>query len=344
MDTELLQILWYSVFILSMFAYAALDGFDIGVGCLHLFAKTDYDRRIFLNAIGPVWDSNSLWVVITSGVLLSGFPMAFSVLFSALYLPMMLLVFGYIYRAVAIEFRSKINSPKWRRYWDCMFAGSSYCLAIGFGVVLANLIHGLPIDEQGHFVKDLSVLLSPYALLLGCFTTLLFMVHGALYLAIKTVGNLHDRLYRWCWRLFVLFAVVWVIVNSVTPLLESQVIALIAGSNGLWLFYPLVFLGLSAVVAMGLSIKRRSYAWAFLASAGVILSLIVCYTVGTYPNIVRSSLNEAYSLTIFNASSTPFTLKILLTVAAIGTPLFFLYILYSYRVFRGKVEIDTMSY
>jgi cytochrome d ubiquinol oxidase subunit II len=341
MEIETLQFLWYLVFIAAMFAYAALDGFDIGVGCLHLFAKSDYDRRIFLNAIGPVWDSNSLWVIIISGALLAGFPIAFSTLYSALYLPMMVLVFGYIYRAVAIEFRSKIVGKKWRIYWDIMFFFSSICLAIGFGIVLANLIRGLPIDSTGWFVKEQSELFSPYACLLGVFTTLLFMLHGALYLAMKTTGPLHARLQRWCVRVCIPFSLCWVIVNIITPIFYPHVTGLILDSP---IFIPLVVLGLGGLYGVYRGILKKSYGLAFLANTCVILSLVICYAIGTYPNIVRSDLHDAYSLTIFNSSSTATTLKILLGIALAGVPLFCMYMSYTYRVFRGKVELDTMSY
>ncbi|MBS0654202.1 MAG: cytochrome d ubiquinol oxidase subunit II [Verrucomicrobia bacterium] len=341
MDTTTLQFLWYAVFIMCILAYAAFDGFDIGVGCLHLFAKSDMDRRICINAIGPVWDSNSLWIIITTGVLMAGFPAAFGVLFSALYMPMTLLIFGYIYRSVAIEFRSKIVSRRWRGFWDMMFALSSYCLAFGFGVVIANLIHGLPIDDHGTFIKSLKTLLSSYAILLGCFTTALFMLHGALYLHLKTEGMLQQRMKRWCWRLFIIFGLLWLAVNIVTPSYAAQVTARVEHTP---LFALFSFLSILAAGGLFWSLCKNRDGWAFVSSILIILSLVLFYALGTYPNLVRSSINEAYSMTIYNASSTPFTLKILLVIAAAGVPLIFLYMIYSYRVFRGKVEIDTMSY
>lgn len=342
METTTLQFLWYVVFATAMFAYAALDGFDIGVGCLHVFTKNDYDRRIFINAIGPVWDSNSLWVIITSGALLAGFPKAFATLFSSLYLPMMILVFGYLLRGVAIEFRSQLTHSSWRSLWDWCFSLSSYALAFGFGLCLANLIKGLPLDEKGLLVRNLTSLFSPYAVLLGIFTTFLFMLHGALYLNLKTDGALQERIRRWCWRLFGLFSFFWLVVNVDTPLVHGHVTKLIRQEG--WLF-PLMLLGLVGLIGLFCSLHWRRDGWAFISSSIIILSLIIAYSLGTFPNIVRSSINpEHYSLTIYNASSTPFTLKILLSIAALGVPLFFLYVFYTYKVFRGKVEIDTMSY
>lgn len=342
MELQQLQFLWYLVFATAMFAYAALDGFDIGVGCLNVFARTDYDRRIFINAIGPVWDSNALWVVITTGGLLAGFPVAFATLFSSLYMPMMTLMFGYIMRGVAIEFRSQLENSSWRSFWDWVFTSASFMLAFGFGVALANLIHGIPLDQNGLIIADQQNLLSPYAILMGIFTSVLFMLHGALYLNLKTDGQLQERVYRWCWRLFGLFTFLWVIVNIQTPLVEKHVTQLIR--QDIWLF-PLILVGLVGVTGLFYSLCKRFAGWAFLSSCVIILSLIISYALGTFPNIVRSSINpESHSMTIYNASATAFTLKILLGIAAAGVPLFILYVVYTYKVFRGKVEIDTMSY
>jgi cytochrome bd ubiquinol oxidase subunit II len=341
MELSTAQLIWYIVYGTSIFAYTALDGFDLGVGCLHLFTRNDQDRRIFINAIGPVWDSNSLWVVITTGALMAGFPPAFATLLSSLYIPMMLLIFCFTYRAVAIEFRSKITSPKWRSFWDVIFALASYGLAFGFGIVAANLIQGLPIDQNGDFVREQSNLFSPYAIMLGLFVIVLFMLHGSLYLTLKTVGPLHERLRRWSLRLFTLFVVFWVILNLVTTMYQGQVTEFISNKPA---FYPLALLGLIAITSLWVSLKKRCDGWAFISSCMVILSLVLLYSLGTFPNLVRSSLGEAYSLTCFNSSSTLFTLKILLGIAFAGIPLFMLYAAYTYKVFRGKVELDTMSY
>ncbi len=341
MELSTLQLLWYSIFITAIFAYAALDGFDLGVGCLHLFTKNDRDRRIFMNAIGPVWDSNSLWVVITGGALLAGFPPAFSELLSALYIPMMLLIFCFTYRAVAIEFRSKIASPKWRSFWDVIFCFASFGMAFGLGIVTANLIEGLPINEKGVFVKDLGVLFSPYALSVGFFVVLLFMLHGSLYLTLKTTGALHDRLRRWNMRIFILFVLTWTFVNGLTPIYEEHVTKFMHEKPA---FYPFAFMGLAGIVFLWRCIKRGRDGYAFISSIVIILSLVLLYALGTYPNLVRSSLNDAYSLTIYNSSSSPFTLKILLGMACAGVPLFMFYLTYAYKVFKGKVELDTMSY
>ena len=341
MELETAQLLWYVVFITSIFAYAALDGFDLGVGCLHLFANNETDRRIFLNAIGPVWDSNSLWVVITGGVLLSGFPPAFAGLLSALYIPMMILIFCFTYRACALEFRSKIVSPKWRSFWDVVFSIASFGMAFGLGVVTANLIKGIPIDATGDFVRDLSALFSPYAILVGFFIILLFMLHGSLYLTLKTSGPLHERLRAWNMRILFIFVLFWVIINVITPLYEPQVTHFMQEKPA---FYPFALIGLLGIAALYYCLKKERDGWAFISSIIIILSLVLLYALGSYPNLARSSLDPSFSLTIYNASSSLFTLKILLGMACAGIPLFLLYLSYAYKIFRGKVELDTMSY
>jgi cytochrome bd ubiquinol oxidase subunit II len=339
-DLPTAQLLWYIVFIAAIFAYAALDGFDIGVGCLHLFAKTDLERRIFLNAIGPVWDGNSLWVVITAGAMLAGFPRAFGALFSALYIPSLFLLFGYVVRSVAIEFRSKHVSTKWRNSWDVVFALASFSLALGFGIMLANMIKGLPLDAEGEFTGSISSLFKPYALLLGIFTTGLFMLHGALYLNMKTTGELKEKIERWLQILAWCFVFIWALITTLTLIYEPIMAEIYRQKPS---HYGIVLLGLVGIVGIPffLSIKRDGFA--FLSSFLIIASLLLNYALGTYPDVVKTT-TDAYSLTIYNSSASELTLKILLGFALAGIPLFILYSFYTYKVFRGKVELDTMSY
>lgn len=341
MEASSLQNCMYVIFLASMYAYAALDGFDIGVGCLHLFTRRDIDRRIFINSIGPVWDSNALWVVITAGVLLSGFPGAFATILSDLYIPTTIFLFCFIYRAVAIEFRSKRESASWRRFWDAVFALASFGLAYGLGLVMANLIHGLPINEKGECIHNSCDLFSPYTTILGIFTVLLFMLHGTLYLKLKTEGELQEKLGRWAMRLFCGFSLYWIFMNGYTLFVEHHVMQLVRQEP---LLMPFGALGLVALVCLYYSLKKGYDGYAFISSCANILSLVLLFALGTYPNLIRSSFNPNFSLTIYNSSSSPFTLKVVLGMACAGVPLFIFYLTYSYKVFKGKVEIDTMSY
>jgi len=190
----MLDFMWYLVIIAALMFYAVLDGFDLGVGSLHLFAKGDHERRIFLNSIGPVWDGNEVWLVIVGGALFAGFPEAFATIFSSFYVYTMLLMFGLMFRAVAIEFRSKHESVRWRNSWDIAFSCASVSIAFGTGLVLANLVEGIPLDSNKDFVGSFVDFIRPYPILVGLTTFALFAMHGALYLVMKTEGSLHEQL------------------------------------------------------------------------------------------------------------------------------------------------------
>jgi cytochrome bd ubiquinol oxidase subunit II len=340
MTVETLELLWYIVFITAIFAYAALDGFDIGVGCLHLFSKSDTDRRIFLNAIGPVWDGNSLWVIISIGGLLAGFPNAFATLFSTLYIPTLFLVSGYIIRAVAIEFRSKMPSPVWRNSWDIVFSFASYLLAFGFGVILANLIKGLPITKEGDLVGGTLALFPPYALLLGLFTTLLFMLHGALFLNLKTEGKLQKRVQLWLQNIHLIFFFVWGIVTILTLIYEAEMADMYRNKP---ITLSIVIMALVGLTLIPKFVSKKWEGRAFLSSFLIIGSLVMTYALGTFPAIVKTCPKEN-SLTIYNSAASALTLEILLYFALLGVPLILLYAIFVYRVFKGKVALDTMSY
>jgi cytochrome bd ubiquinol oxidase subunit II len=340
MEIETLAFLWYCVFITAVFAYAALDGFDIGVGCLHIFAKNDLERRIFLNSIGPVWDGNSLWVIIAAGGFLAGFPPAFAALFSTLYVPALFLVTGYIIRAVAIEFRSQLTSMRWRNFWDLFFSLASYLLAIGFGVLVANLIHGLPLDKDGALVGGPLVLFSPYALTLGVFTTLLFMLHGALFLNMKTEGELQERIKNWIQNIHLLFFFLWSIITIITLIYEEHMTTIFRTHP---LALGIVFLALTGLTLIPKLVSKNQPGWAFLSSFLIIASFVLTYALGTFPYTLKVIPEEA-SFSIYNSSASQMTLEILLTIACFGVPLFLFYAVYAYKVFRGKVQLDTMSY
>jgi len=254
---------------------------------------------------------------------------------------MMLLIFCFTYRAVAIEFRSKMENPKWRSFWDVVFSLASFGMAFGLGIITANLIEGMPINEKGEFVRDLSALFSPYAISLGLFVIVLFMLHGSLYLTLKTTGDLHERLRVWNMRIFIIFVLLWTFVNGLTPIYEEHVTKFMHEKPA---FYPFAFIGLVGIIALWRCLKRQKDGYAFVSSGIIILSLVLLYALGTYPNLMRSSIDSDYSLTIYNSSSSLLTLKILLGMACAGVPLFLFYLSYAYKVFRGKVELDTMSY
>jgi len=337
-----LEVLWYIVIIIAMIAYTVLDGFDLGVGALHLFVRKDVERRIFMNAIGPVWDGNEVWLVIVIGALFAGFPNVYATTMSAFYNLVMGLITGLIFRAVAIEFRSKVGDPRWRNIWDVVFCVSSIMIAFGMGFVLGNLIEGIPLNENQDFVGTSADFWKPYPILLGFTSVALFMMHGAIFLAMKTEGELHQRLRKWTNYLIGVFFCFYAVLTALTlatyPHMTDQMV-----SRPYLFIVPL--LALLTILNVPLQMKKGNDGWAFLSSCLSIALLLVLFAIGTYPTIVRSSINpEIYSLTAFNTASSRLTLTVLLIIVAIGVPLVLAYGAYIYRVFRGKVKLDKTSY
>ena len=205
-----LELIWYSVICLSVVAYVILDGFDLGVGMVHLFTSKDEERRIMLNAIGPVWDGNEVWIIIVSGGLLAGFPGAYATICSAFYVPIMIFLAGIIFRAVSIEFRSKLESVRWRHFWDAMFSISSYVISFILGILLGNLVMGIPIDVNGVFHGTFWSFFTPYTILMGITGIALFMMHGCIYLVMKTEGEFHDKVSVWSISAMVFFIITYV--------------------------------------------------------------------------------------------------------------------------------------
>lgn len=335
------QLLIYLVLVLSMFAYIILDGFDLGVGCLHLLARGDLHRRVMINAIGPVWDGNATWIVIGGGVLFAGFPKAFSIIFSHLYLPSMALLFGFMMRGMAIEFRSKRSSMVWRNTWDFFFFFSSLILALVVGLLLGNLIQGLPLNEKGEFFLPLSALVRPYPVLITLFGLSLFALHGSLYLLMKTEGEIRDRFRRWVKPLLLLFSFFWLLATLSTWIHTPHMVQPMVDHPFLFLF-PL--LSIAAIVSIPIAVRRGNDGWAFLFSCSAIFFLLLLFVIGTFPKILPSMPNPQYSLTAFNSSASQKTLLFLLIIAGTGIPLSFFYVSYIYKVFRGKIHIDSTSY
>lgn len=343
MDTNwIAQFVMYSVFLFSLIAYATLDGFDLGVGCLHLFTNTDYERRLMINAIGPVWDGNTTWIVIGAGTLFAAFPKAFSIITPNFYTPFMWIIFGFMLRAASIEFRGKHNSNQWRQWWDRGFFLASLILAFTVGMILGNLIKGVPLNDQGEVVGGMTVFLGLYPVLIALFGISCFMMHGSLYLLMKIEGPFHDKVRKWTYRTIAGFIVFWVIITLVTyweypymmrPFLDMPIMNI----------FPL--LSFSSIAGIIIAIRKKRDGWAFVFSCLSIFFLMLLFVIGTYPYIVYSYIDPMEnSLSFMNSSVSEKALWILVGVTLTGIPLSFFYFPYIYRVFRGKVKIDTMSY
>ena len=337
-----LVILWYLVVGLSATAYVVLDGFDLGVGMLHLFTKKDEERRLMLNAIGPVWDGNEVWIVIVAGTLLSGFPDAYATICSVFYTPIMIFLSGIIFRAVAIEFRSKLPQSRWRNTWDVAFSLGSYVITFILGVLLGNLVVGIALDSKEEFSGSFTSFFTPYPVLMGITAIAVLMMHGAIYLNMKIDGEFHAKTKRWSYRSMIFFVIMYVALTISTVIFEPHMIEKMKQYPFLFLVAALAGAIIYNVIRM---LKKDNSGWAFICSSIALALLIGLFGVGTFPVLLRSTIDPAqYSITIFNAASSEKTLKILLTIAAVGVPLVLAYGYWIYRIFRGKVRLDSHSY
>ena len=333
---------WFALFVLIVGGYLILDGFDMGVGILHLpIARTDMERRTMLNSIGPVWDGNEVWLVLAGGVLFAVFPLVYASLFSGFYLAFMLVLLVMILRTVALEFRSKEQSPRWRSTWDTVFWAASAGLALLLGVAFGNVLSGVPLDADGNIQVSLIDLLTPFALLVGVTTVAMLAAHGAIYLVMKTEGELQARLERILPRLLAIFFVLNTLVVIAMVLFHQQITERYV--QDIW---PVIFpaAALLALIAAWMFVRRGETFRAFISSSAMIALLIISGAIGIYPNLLISTTDPAYNLTVTNASSAENTLTITFIFALIGIPFVLLYTTGVYYIFRGKATVGPDSY
>ena len=333
---------WFVLVGILFTGYAMLDGFDLGVGGLHLFTKTDEERRILLNAIGPVWDGNETWLVTGGGALFAAFPEVYATVFSGFYDAFMLLLFALIFRAVAIEFRSKQPGRLWRRGWDFGFAAGSILSSFLIGVAMGNVVWGIPLDENHEFTGTFLTLIHPYSILLGLTTVALFLMHGNIFLVLKTEGELREKLRRWIKVTIPVYMVLFLVVGLATPFFcPHHEEAFGERPVTLFLLFALALL-------LAFNIPREVYKGrefrAFLSSCGSMVALMTLFGASVYPTMVFSTPEVQNSLTIYNGSSTEKTLRFMMYVALIGVPIVLTYTFCVYYIFRGKVELTDESY
>ncbi len=336
-----LNIVWFGLVGVLLAGYAVLDGFDLGVGALHLLTKTDTERRITLNSIGPVWDGNEVWLVTAGGALFAAFPDVYATVFSGFYTAFMLLLFVLIFRAVAIEFRSKQENPRWRSAWDVAFSVSSVVIALLMGVALGNIITGIPLNQSKEFTGNFLTLLNPYSLLVGITTVALFMMHGSIYLVLKTEGELQIKIRSWVNNAIIFFVICFVTTTMSTLIYYPSMAAHFKDYPALFL---IAVLNMLAIANIPREIHKGSEFRAFLSSSSSIVLLMLLFAVGIFPNIVPSDPSPEYSLTIYNAASSQKTLMIMLIVALIGMPFVVAYTVIIHKVYKGKVRLDESSY
>jgi cytochrome d ubiquinol oxidase subunit II len=299
-----LNTLWFWLIAVLFIGFFFLEGFDFGVGILLPFlGKDDQERRMIINTIGPFWDGNEVWLITAGGAMFAAFPNWYATLFSGFYLALVLMLLALIGRGVAFEFRGKVESERWRRVWDWAIFAGSFLPALLWGVALSNILRGVPIDSDMQYIGGFFNLLNPYSLISGIASTLIFTLHGALFLDLK-VTDMFDRL-------------------GVNP----GVIPLTAGA---------------AMFGAGWFIRERHPGWAFTMTGVCIVFSTVSLFMGLYPRVMVSSSNPDWSLTIYNAASNPYTLRVMSIVAAIFVPIVLIYQGWSYYIFRKRITRESV--
>lgn len=334
------ETIWFLLWGILWATYFMLDGFDLGLGTLMPFvAENDTDRRVIYNAMGPFWDGNEVWLITAGGVTFAAFPTAYAVMFSTLYTPLLIILFALIIRAVSFEFRGAIDSAAWRTLWDtCLFIGSAVP-ALLFGVAFANIFQGIPFDANYVFQGNLFTLLNPYGILGGILFVSLFLLHGALWLAIKAEGRLLKRAEAsaaFLWVVVLVVAVLFLVFTwFATPLYANYL------GNPVLLLIPL--LAVAALLTTRVFIGKKEWWKAWFSSCITILAAVMFGVIGLYPNLYPSILDKNLSLNAFNAASSPLTLKIMLVVALIFVPIVIAYQAWAYHMFRDKVTAEFLA-
>jgi len=336
-----LNTVWFFLIGLLLAGYAILDGFDLGVGVLHLFTRREQDRRVNMQAIGPVWDGNEVWLLTGGGALFAAFPAVYATAFSGLYLAFMLLLFALIFRAVALEFSHHIDQAVWRRVWDWSFGLGSLLPAILYGAAVGNVLRGLPVNADGSLQVAFLSLLNPYALLVGVLTLALFVMHGAAYMAVKTEGDLQQHMVRWVSGTWMVVIVLYFIATLTTYFVSPFLFEGVLSRPLFWVFFVLLLGGMFTIPVF---VRGQKHLRAFLASSLMIGSMIGLAGVSLFPRMLPSTVDPVYSLTAYNASSTPRTLTVMLVIALIGMPVVLAYTIYVYRLFKGKVVVSEEGY
>jgi len=324
-----LTTVWFILIAVLFVGYFVLEGFDFGVGMLvGLMAKDDRERRVLINTIGPVWDGNEVWLLVGGGAMFAAFPEWYATLFSGFYLPLFMILVALIIRGVAFEYRGKRDDQAWRDRWDWAIIVGSFLPALLWGVAFANIVRGVPINEAHEYTGGFFNLLNPYALLGGLVTLTVFLVHGAVFVALKTVGDIRERAHAFAQRVGGLAAVLAVLFIAWT--------AVDAGKLSVWVAGAIA--GVALLGGLAASLRGRD-GWAFLGTAVAIAAVVAMLFLALFPNVMPSSTSELFNLTTENASSTPYTLRIMTWVAVFFTPIVVLYQAWSYWVFRKRIGV-----
>ena len=338
---------WYCIVAVMLAAYVVLDGFDIGAGIIHLLvARTDTERKQVIRAIGPVWDGNEVWLLAAGGALYCAFPQLYASSFSGFYLPLMMVLWLLMLRAIGIEFRAHISDPVWKSFFDGIFGLASILLAIFYGAALGNVIRGVPLRPDGYFFLPLFTnwrvgpapgILDWYTVLAGVVALVTLAIHGANYIAVKTEGQLQQRSRRVGFLLLPVLLIVTLLSLVATLSIRPE---WLANFKSLPLGY-VIPVGVAACLAwMFVSYKQRNDRNAFLASAGYIVLMLVGAVYAVYPNVLPASTGAQFNLTIANSVSGAYGLKVALIWFSVGIVLALGYFTFVYRMFKGKVAVE----
>jgi cytochrome d ubiquinol oxidase subunit II len=342
-----LNTVWFILIAILYIGFFILEGFDFGVGILLPFLgrgktseETDLKRRVIINTIGPFWDGNEVWLLTAGGATFAAFPMWYATMFSGFYLAFFLLLVALIFRGVAFEFRSKDKNPAWRKLWDWSIFFGSLVPALLLGVAFANLARGVPIDANMNYIGGFFYLLNPYALLGGITTVLVFTLYGAIYLSLKTTQGLRESAEKTAWRLWIP-AVVSLLLLLIATYAFTDILNRIGVNPGI---IPIA--GIVATLLAGYFVRRKQMGIAFVSTMVAIAATLITFFLMLFPDVMISTIDPAYSLTIYNSASSPYTLRIMTIVALIFVPIVLLYQGWSYWVFRKRVksEPQTLTY
>jgi len=341
-----MQTVWFCLVAIMIAMYVVLDGFDLGAGAIHLWvAREDGERQQVMRSIGPVWDGNEVWLLAAGGTLYFAFPALYASGFSGFYLPLMIVLWLLILRGIAVEFRAHLASPVWLRFWDVVFSGSSLLLAVIFGAALGNVVRGVPLNDQGYFFEALwtnfrlgpnAGVLDWYTIIVGVAVLTTLTLHGALWVALKTEGPVHDRsfgLARGIWWIVLVFTIVLTVITfKVQPGVPANLTTHPWG-------YVFPALALSGMAGMLWFIRKQDELKSFLASCVYIVGMLTSAVFGLYPLILPASTNPAYSLTVDNAKAPDYGLRIGLAWWIVGMILVAAYTYHVYSSFAGKVRV-----
>jgi cytochrome bd ubiquinol oxidase subunit II len=332
-----LNILWFILIAVLFAGFFLLEGFDYGVGILLPFlGRDDDDRRVIVNAIGPFWDGNEVWLLTAGGAMFAAFPNWYATMFSGMYIALLVMLIALILRGVAFEFRGKDTRASWRSFWDWMIFLGSGVPALLWGVAFGNLVRGVPIDAKMNYTGDFFTLLNPYALVVGLYGLVLMTFHGANFLALKTDGTIAERARNTAARVW-LPTVVLLFVALAASYLATDMYTKLGVNPGV-----IPILGGAALLSAGWFVRRHHDGWAFAMTAVTIVTTVFTVFLTLFPRVMISSTDPRFSLTIYNASSSPYTLTVMSIVALIFLPIVLMYEGWTYYVFRQRVSKKSL--